>query len=46
MNTKTIKKPTNKAESIWDNQARLKREAREISATHVDKTPIRYLLKR
>lgn len=45
MHSKTIKKPTNKAESIWETEARLKREAQEISKSFVHIKKPKYLLK-
>ena len=46
MNTKTMRKrPIDKSESIWETEARLKREAIDISKSFVHKKPIKYLLK-
>jgi len=45
MHSKTIKKPINKSESIWETEARLKREAIEISKNFKHVKPIKYLLK-
>lgn len=46
MNTKTMRKrPIDKSESIWEAEARLKKEAIEISKSFVHKKPIKYLLK-
>ncbi len=39
------KRPTLKAESIFDNDKRLKQEAREISKTFIHTKPVKYLLK-
>ena len=39
------KKPTTKMESIFETEARLKKEAIEISKNHKDVKPIKYLLK-
>jgi hypothetical protein len=38
-------KPTEKAESIFQTEARLKKEALEISKTFIHSKPIKYLLK-
>ena len=46
MRIKKIKKtPLNKSETIWETDARLKKEAIEISKSFVHKKPIKYLLK-
>lgn len=46
MNTKTIRKRAlDKSESIFEYEARLKKEAIEISKSFVHKKPIKYLLK-
>ena len=46
MNTKTMRKrPIDKSETIWKTDARLKKEAIEISKSFVHKKPIKYLLK-
>lgn len=39
------KRPTIKAESIFDAEKRLQREARQISQTFVHTKPTKYLLK-
>lgn len=43
--TKTLKKPTLKAESIFDTEKRLRQEAKQISQTFVHNKPIKFLLK-
>lgn len=46
MHTKKIsKKALEKTETIFEYEARLKREAKEISANFVHTKPIKYLLK-
>jgi hypothetical protein len=40
-----MSKRTNKYESIFDMESRLKKEAKEIAKKHIDVKPIRYLLK-
>lgn len=40
------RRPTLKAESIFDAEKRLHQEARQISQTFVHTKPIKYLLKR
>ncbi|MDA6072065.1 hypothetical protein NJT12_20780 [Flavobacterium sp. AC] len=42
---KTPKKPTNKAESIFDAEKRLQKEAKHISQTFTHTKPVKYLLK-
>ncbi len=42
---KKPKKPTLKAESIFDNEKRLKQEAIQISETFVHTKPVKFLLK-
>ena len=42
---KKPKKPTLKAESIFDNNKRLRQEARQISQTFIHTKPVKYLLK-
>ena len=37
--------PTDKQETIFEQERRLKMEAKELSKKHVDKKPIKYLLK-
>lgn len=44
-NKKLPKQPPEKSESIWETEARLRREAIEISKNFVHKKPVRYLLK-
>jgi len=47
MQNKTIRKRgLDKSETIWETEARLKKEAIEISKSFVHKKPIRYLLKK
>ena len=46
MNTKTMRKrPIDKSETIWETDARLKKEAKEISKNFIHTKPIKYLLK-
>lgn len=46
INTKTLpKRPLNKSETIWEADARLKKEAIEISKNFKHTKPIKYLLK-
>jgi hypothetical protein len=45
MLNKKKKKPTPKSESIFDYEARLKKEAVELSKTFIHTKPIKYLLK-
>lgn len=40
-----MKKRTNKYESIFNMEKRLRDEAKEIAKKHIDLKPIRYLLK-
>ena len=44
LNKKKIK-PADKMESIFEMEARLRLEAIEIAKNHIDKKPIKYLLK-
>lgn len=44
-NTKTLKKPTKKIESIFEAEHRNKKEAKEISKNFIHSKPIKYLLK-
>lgn len=39
------KRPTLKAESIFDTEKRLQQEAREIAKTFIHTKPVKYLLK-
>jgi len=43
--TKTLKKPTLKAENIFDTEKRLRKEAKRISETFIHIKPIKFLLK-
>ena len=40
-----MKKRTNKHETIFEMEARLKLETKELAKKHIDKKPIKYLLK-
>jgi hypothetical protein len=42
---KQLKKPTNKSESIFENDYRLRQEAKQLAKNHKDTKPIKYLLK-
>lgn len=44
-NKKLPKQPPEKRETIHETEARLKREARQISKTFIHVKPIKYLLK-
>ena len=43
--TKTLKKPTLKAENIFDTEKRLRQEAKQISQTFIHTKPVKFLLK-
>ena len=42
---KQLKKPTNKSETIFETDHRLRQEAKELARKHKDVKPIKYLLK-
>ena len=44
--SKKKRNPINKSESIYEIESRLRAEAKELAAKHVDIKPIKYLLKR
>lgn len=42
---KQLKKPTKSLETIFENDYRLRQEAKELARNHKDTKPIKYLLK-
>lgn len=46
MQTKTIRnRPLDKSETIWETEARLKKEAKEIAKNFVHTKPVKFLIK-